>query len=122
MCELLSSVCVADCSDVLGMTEQMLIAKISLSPFLLLRSVYSFHLSLSLQLSHTICVFLPLSIPPQPLPFHLLSVSLTFFIHCLLSQLFPSSHVYTSLPPCSAYLPLIFYLLPSLFFSIIYLF
>lgn len=32
MCELLRSVCVADCCDVLGMTEQMLTAKISLPP------------------------------------------------------------------------------------------
>lgn len=68
MCELLSSVCVADCCDVLGMTEQMLTAKIFFSllstfiaHFLLLSFMYSFHPSLSLlqlsKLSHAICSF-----------------------------------------------------------------
>lgn len=70
MCELLRSVCVADCCDVLGMTEQMLTAKISLPPpllstfishFLLLSFMYSFRLSLSLlqlsKLSLAICYF-----------------------------------------------------------------
>lgn len=92
-----------DCSEIPGMTEQMRMAKISISSFLpplslshlhLLRSVHGFQPSLPrsqlLQLSHTMCIF-PLLCVSLTLFSHPLSGSLTFSIHCHFSQSFPES-------------------------------
>lgn len=99
-----------DCSDVLKKMEQMLTAKISISPFLPLSASFSLALSPS-----QIYVFLSSFIIPwtlSPLPFSP-SLRLThLFIPCLFSQLFPCLH-YPSLPSCSATLPLIFLATPQ---------
>lgn len=78
MCELLSGVCAADCSDVLGMTEQMLAAKISFFPPLSIPQLYVF-LSFFAILISTLVPFALFLHHCVSILFAPMSVSLAFF-------------------------------------------